>query len=183
MSKIGRKPIDLFKVKVEVEGQRVKYSGEEASGYYDIPRFFSLKIEDNKLFINPNELVRVSKRDKNRLWGLHRALLANTILGAHNKFVRTLEIVGLGYKVIQQQNVLEFSLGYSHKIKYTLPEGVSVSVEKTGQKLTLTSSDKMLLGLVCSQIRALRKPEPYKGTGIRFLGEEIRRKAGKTKGS
>ncbi|MBN2267055.1 MAG: 50S ribosomal protein L6 [Candidatus Babeliaceae bacterium] len=178
MSKIGRRPIEIGDVKVEVKGRQVHYAGKHATGVYEVPALLSVSLQGESLLIGPSE-VRTS--DTNRLWGLHRALLNNKIIGAGTGFQKQLTIVGLGYKGVKKASGIEFSLGYSHKIDFPVPAGVTVEIDKSGQNLTLWSVDKELLGLVCSKIRALRPPEPYKGTGIRFTGEEIRRKAGKAK--
>jgi large subunit ribosomal protein L6 len=115
------------------------------------------------------------------LWGLHRALLANKITGADKKFEKELRIVGLGFKAVAAGSKLQFTLGYSHKIDFELPKEVSIEIDKTGQILMARSADKEVLGHVCSKIRSLRLPEPYKGTGIQYATEKIRRKVGKKK--
>lgn len=182
MSKIGRKPINIGDVAIEIAGQDIKYKGKKASGVYSLPDILEAKIEDKKLFITPvKDSHRVNKRDINRLWGLNRALLANTIYGADVGFKRQLKINGLGYKAVVSGKKVVFSLGFSHKINFELPENIALEVDKTGQLLTFTSPDKELVGHVSSMIRALRPPEPYKGTGIKYVEEVIRRKAGKTK--
>jgi large subunit ribosomal protein L6 len=179
MSKIGRKPIDITGVKVELKNHSLHYKGAKDSGVYELPEALNVEIMDHAL-----KLVSTEKnRDINRIWGLHRALLSNKIKGAQEEFVYKLQIVGLGFKAKQVGSKLEFSLGYSHKIDFDLPKEVTVAIDKTGQQLTFKSADKELLGLVCSKIRALREPEPYKGTGIKYENEVIFRKAGKTKGA
>ncbi|HEX9600542.1 MAG TPA: 50S ribosomal protein L6 [Mariniflexile sp.] len=183
MSKIGRRPIDINDVTVEIDGQNVNYKGKKASGVYTLPDSLEAKIEDKKLFIIPKKdgVHRLNKRDLNRIWGLNRALLANCIKGAGIGFTRQLKINGLGYKAAVSGKKVVFSLGYSHKINFELPADVALEVDKTGQLLTFSSPDKELVGHVCSMIRALRPPEPYKGTGIKYIDEVIMRKAGKTK--
>ena len=135
------------------------------------------EVKDKELFVTPAEVTR----DTNRLWGLHRALLNNKIIGADVGFTKKLEINGLGYKAVVQGPKIQFSLGYSHKIDMELPKDVTLVVDKSGQKLAFSSFDKDLLGQVCSDVRALRPPEPYKGTGIKYADEVIRRKADKAK--
>lgn len=183
MSKLGRKPIDVKGVQVAIKGHDVEYKGPKGSGKYVISDRFDAQIADDKLKISPRmDVVEdLKKRDINQEWGMHRALLANIISGARAEFEKNVDIIGLGFKAAQTGNKLVFTLGYSHKIDFELPKGVSVSIDKTGQKLTLKSSDKGLLGLTCDQICALRRPEPYKGTGIKVSTEEIIRKVGKTK--
>lgn len=177
MSKIGRKPIDIGNVQVEIKGQDVHYKGSKAEGVHAFPDMFAIVLEDKKLTISPKK----TNSDTNRLWGLHRALLANKIVGADKGFEKQVKIVGLGYKAIKKGDGLEFSLGFSHKIDFSLPQGVTIEIDKTGQLLTAKSADKQALGAVCSQICDLRPTEPYKGTGIHCVGDVIRRKAGKAK--
>ncbi|OGB86448.1 50S ribosomal protein L6, partial [candidate division TM6 bacterium RIFCSPHIGHO2_12_FULL_38_8] len=116
----------------------------------------------------------------NNVWGLHRALLANELAGAMQEFVKEVVIVGLGYKGELKGDMIVFSLGYSHKIDFKLPKNVSVAIDKTGQNLSIRSSDKFLAGDVAQKICALRRPEPYKGTGVRLQNEVIHRKTGKS---
>ena len=178
MSKIGRIPIPLNGVTVSVEGKKVLYDGKNAKGEHVVHDCLDAVLE--------GDLLRVVVCDQisgvNCLWGLHRALLANKIGGAHTKFEKKIKIVGLGYKAIYTSGVkVEFTLGYSHKVYFNLPEGVEFETDKTGQNLTLRSADKELLGLVCSKICALRPVEPYKGTGVYLADSIVRRKAGKAK--
>jgi large subunit ribosomal protein L6 len=179
MSKIGRKPISIGGVKVEVKGNEVHYKGAKDSGVYILPQELKVQLEDNFLKITPanSELGRNVKR----AWGLHRALLANKIKGADVGFERQLKINGLGYKAQVSGKNITLTLGFSHKINMELPEGVTLDIDKSGQLLTFKSPDREVLGHICSQIRALRPPEPYKGTGIKWVEEIIRRKAGKAK--
>lgn len=177
MSKVGRKPIKFQDVKVTVDGQKITYAGKHASGVHIIPNQLEIKMADGEVSLVPYKLDRVSKC----LWGLHRALLANKIQGAHAPFERQVQIVGLGFKAVPKGNKIEFSLGYSHKVDFDIPQGVVLEVDKTGQMLTFKSSDKELLGHVCGQLRFLRPVEPYKGTGIRLSTDIIIRKTGKTK--
>ena len=179
MSKIGRKPIDIKNVQVEVKGQEVTYKGAKNSGVYVLPDVLQAKVDGDDLSLS---VVKPS-RTVNMVWGLHRALLSNEISGSNAEFEKKVEINGLGYKATVSGKKVVFALGYSHKIDFELPKEVSLEVDKTGQKLTFKSVDKVLLGQVCSQVRALRPPEPYKGTGIKLAAEVIRRKAGKTKGA
>ena len=179
MSKIGRMPIAIDGVKVELKGQEVHCTASKSSCVYLLPEELSSEVsEDNKELF-----VRAAKdtKDTNRLWGLHRALLSNKIHGISKGFEKLLEINGLGYKAKLSGNNIEFSLGFSHKINFELPEGVSLETDRSGQKLTFKSQDKELLGHVCSMVRALKPPEPYKGTGIKYATEVINRKVGKAK--
>lgn len=177
MSKVGRKPIPLGSTEVTVDGQSISYKGKKAEGSHELPSVLQAHVEDGKLFVT----VAKEKSETKRMWGLHRALLANKIIGADQGFERHMKIVGLGYKAVVSGQNVEFSLGYSHKINFTLPDNVTLETDRSGQNLTFRSPDKEQLGLTCSKVRALRPPEPYKGTGVRYADEEILRKAGKTK--
>ncbi len=177
MSKIGRKPIKLEDVKIVINGQEISYTGKAASGSYVLPQELKVTLQEKELLITPVEKTRQA----NCLWGLHRALLANKIQGAQKPFERQVQIVGLGFKAIPKGDKVEFSLGYSHKVNFDLPKNVTLEVDKTGQLLTLKSTDKELLGQTCGQLRFLRPVEPYKGTGIRWTTDVVIRKTGKTK--
>lgn len=179
MSKIGRRAIALEGVKVEMKGQEVHYSGKNASGVHTLPDILDVKIENQELFIAP----KVKTYNSNEVWGLHRALLNNKISGARSLFEKQVQIVGLGFKAIAKGKMLEFSLGFSHKIDVAIPDGVTVEIDKTGQMLTFKSANKELVGKICGDLRKLRPVEPYKGTGIRLTTDVVIRKAGKAKGS
>lgn len=182
MSKIGRRPISFRGVQVSLAGQTVSYKGKNASGSYELPGELEAIVKENGLLVRPSSKgARI--RDINRIWGLHRALLSNRIQGCGENFEKQLEIIGLGFKAVISGKKIVFSLGYSHKIDFALPDKVSAETDKTGQLLTLKSSDREQIGQVCSDIKALRRTEPYKGTGIKFKSEVILRKAGKTKSS
>jgi large subunit ribosomal protein L6 len=185
MSKIGRKPIVTDGVTVQIKGQEVTYKGPKGSGHHVLPLPLCAELDGNALLIKVNKDISISPkeaRDVNRVWGLHHALLENKIHGAVKEFERKLKIIGLGYKAALSGKLLTLSLGYSHKIDFEIPEGVSVVIDdKQGQNLTVKSSDPVLAGGVASKIRFFRKPEPYKGRGIRRLNEIVRLKAGKTK--
>jgi len=185
MSKIGRKPIAFDDTKVEVKGQEVHYSGKKGSGAYELPKELSASIQGTELFVQPDTgfTSKLRQREVNRVWGLHRALLANALKGSQEEFENKLKITGLGYKAAVSGKKVVFSLGYSHKKDFELPDDVSLEVDRTGQLLTVRSRNKMLVGQVCSKIKQLRMPEPYKGTGIQLTTEIIARKAGKAKSS
>ncbi len=179
MSKIGRRPISLAGVNVTIKGNEVHYKGPRAAGIYVVPSDLKVSVENDALFLSPN----TESRELNRVWGMHRALISNEIKGAAEDFVKIVQINGLGFKAVLSGSKITFSLGYSHKIDFDLPKEVTLELDKPGQKLTFKSADRELLGHVCSQIRALRPPEPYKGTGIKLSTEVLVRKAGKTKSS
>lgn len=177
MSKIGRKPISIGDMQIEVNNNEIKFKGKKESGTYILPDSLDAQVSNKNLFIKPKKQVY----DINRIWGLHRALLFNKLKGAQTGFEKQLRIVGLGYKAAVTGNKMQLTLGYSHKIDYELPQSVTVVIDKTGQQLTFQSPNKELLGQVCSDIRGFRPPEPYKGTGIQYANEVIVRKAGKAK--
>jgi len=179
MSKIGRKPIKIDGVTLDIKGQEIHYKGPHASGVYILPEELVTEVVDNQLFVKPKE----KSRNVNRVWGLHRALLAGKVEGSAKQFERQVKITGLGYKAIIKGRQVEFSLGYSHKINFDVPEGVTVEVDKSGQLVTVKSADKQAMGQVCGEFRLLRPTEPYKGTGVRVTTDIVIRKAGKAKGA
>src|SRR5581483_8000257 len=180
MSKIGRKPISIDGLSVDIKGQAVHYKGAHASGIHQVPQELSVLAKDKKLYLAINEHVVTSHRQEalaKRLWGLHRALLANELGGAAQEFEKGLDINGLGYKAALAGKKIIFTLGYSHKIEKDIPTGISVEIDKSGQKIKAKSSDKFLVGQFCRNIKELRLPEPYKGKGIKLQNEVIFRKA------
>jgi large subunit ribosomal protein L6 len=183
MSKIGRKPIAIKNVQVTVNGQEVSFKGPKNTGLYALPTELEASVADGFLTLHVKNSGAKQSRDVNRVWGLHRALLSNAINGASEGFEKTVKINGLGFKAAASGDKLVFSLGYSHKIDFLVPKQVSVVVDKTGQILTVKSSNKELAGAVVSKIEALRPTEPYKGTGIKEVNKPIFRKPGKTKSS
>lgn len=179
MSKIGRMPIETMGLKVEIKGNEVHCITSKGPMVYVLPPELKVMLSEDggQILLSMKE----KSRDANRIWGLHRALLANKIYGQVKGFETNMIINGLGYKAKVAGSKVEFALGFSHKINFDLPEGVSLEADKSGQKLLVKSADKALLGQVCSQIRSLRPPEPYKGKGIRLATEVVRRKVGKAK--
>ncbi|MBP6869554.1 50S ribosomal protein L6 [Candidatus Babeliales bacterium] len=179
MSKVGRKSISTASVRIDIDGQNIKYKGPHAEGTHVLPDCLTVAFENDQLTLG---LVNSTDKKSNNFWGLHRALLYNKITGSREKFKKEVKIVGLGFKGVLQGQEIVFSLGYSHKINFALPANVTVDIDKSGQNIIVSSFDKFLAGDVAQKIRALRMPEPYKGTGIRFSDQVIIRKAGKTKG-
>ena len=177
MSKIGRKPLMISGITVTIKDQEIQYKGKNNSGTYFLPQDFTVRIENNKLFVEPKKGLEVEGCQ----WGLHRALIANALAGAAGDFERKVEINGLGFKVQLTGNKMVFALGYTNKITLDLPKEVKLTIDKTGQKLSFTSFDKEKLGQICALVRSLRPPEPYKGTGIKYAEEIIKKKAGKAK--
>jgi large subunit ribosomal protein L6 len=181
MSKIGRKPIKIDGINVEIKGHEIHYKGSKASGVYHMSPELNARIEDSNLYLIPandkDDMAQKQARNINRSWGLNRALLANELGGAAQEFEKLLEINGLGYKAVLADKKIILTLGYSHKIEEDIPAGISVEIDKSGQKVKVKSSDRNLLGDFCSKIRELREPEPYKGKGIKLQTEVIFRKA------
>ena len=180
MSRIGKAPITIpLGVEITVEGGEVKVNGPKGQLSQNIGSEITATIEQGILTVQrPTE----QKRHK-ALHGLYRSLIYNMVTGVTEGYNCKLELVGVGYKAAVQGNILELNLGYSHNIFLAIPSEIKFSAETAKGKnpiISLDSNDKQLLGQVAAKIRSLRKIEPYKGKGIRFVGEEIRRKAGKT---
>ncbi|WP_258101966.1 50S ribosomal protein L6 [Marinoscillum pacificum] len=180
MSRIGKAPITLPSgVTLKVEKSSVAVKGPKGELVQEIHPDITVKVEGETVTLErPTE----QKRHK-AMHGLYRSLVNNAVVGVSEGFKKELELVGVGYKAANQGNVLELNLGYSHSIFFAVPEDVKVVTETAkGQnpKITLESTDKQLIGQVAAKIKSLRKVEPYKGKGIRFVGEIVRRKAGKT---
>lgn len=179
MSRIGRKPVDVPQgVEVKVSGHKVTVKGGLGTLERDFHPKMTIVQEDDKLLVKRPD----DGRESRSLHGLTRALLNNMVLGVSTGFSKTLLIEGVGYRVMVKGKGLEFALGYSHSIKIDPMEGISFVAPKPTE-LTIKGMDKAVVGQVAANIRALRKPEPYKGKGIRYSDERIRRKAGKTAAS
>ena len=176
MSRIGKQPIAIpAKVKVAVKGQNVSVEGPKGKLNWDLPHRTSLKVEGDKIVVSRAGDDAQSKA----LHGLSRALINNMVKGVAEGFVKKLEIQGVGFKAAVTGKVVNLSLGYSHPINYNIPDQVKVTVEEN-TKLTIEGPDKMIVGKVASEIRAYYPPEPYKGKGVRYAGEHVQRKEGKT---
>lgn len=177
MSRIGKKSISLPpKVKVTVGAdQRVQVEGPKGSLHWTLPHVVSAKVDGELL----NLSTAGASREEKAMHGLSRALLANMVTGVSAGFKRDMEIHGVGFKAAVQGSVLNLSLGKSHPILFQIPEGVKVTVSEN-TKLSIEGIDKQVVGQCAADIRAFYPPEPYKGKGVRFVGEQIRRKEGKT---
>ena len=175
MSRIGRKPITVpAGVTVELNGQLVKVTGPKGS--LELTILPGIKIEQDAGVITLSKEVETP--ETGRSYGLMRTLVDNMVTGVSQGFTRALEINGVGFRAAVAGNTITLSLGFSHPVVFTLPQGVEAKIEKN--VITLTGFDKQLVGQVAANIRALKKPEPYKGKGIKYVEETIRRKAGKT---
>ena len=176
MSRIGKKPIAIPKgVQVGVQGREVEVKGPKGKLAMTVHEVCSVQIADGTVVVTRQGDHRTAKA----LHGLTRALVANMVRGVTDGFERRLEIVGIGYRAQLAGGTLTFSLGYSHPIIFPLPEGVQAEVDKQ-TAITLRGVDKYVVGQTAAKIRALRPPDPYKGKGIRYSDETIRKKAGKT---
>jgi len=178
MSRIGKKPVTLPKgVTVDIRGKDVSVKGPKGQLQMTCPGDIGVSTENGSLVVD-----RPDDSRKNRaLHGLARSLINNMVVGVSEGFKRVLEIVGVGYRAeARGTNMLVLSLGYSHPVEFTIPEGISVQVDKKQTTITLEGIDKQLIGQVAANIRSLRSPDPYKGKGIRYAGEPITLKAGKT---
>jgi len=176
MSRIGKQPIVIpAKVKVEVKGQNVHVEGPKGKLNWELPKRTSLKVADGKIVVSREGEDAQAKA----LHGLSRALVNNMVKGVAEGFVKKLEIQGVGFKAAVTGKVVNLTLGFSHPINYNIPDQVKVTVEEN-TKLTIEGPDKMVVGKVASEIRAYYPPEPYKGKGVRYAGEHVVRKEGKT---
>ena len=178
MSRIGKNPVPIPQgVEVTMDGRLLRVKGPKGELTQEIHPDITVSVEDGE--------VRVTRPDDERehraLHGLFRSLIANMVTGVTEGYVRRLEIVGVGYRAAKQGDGLRLQLGYSHPIEVDAPEGITFDVP-TPTRITVSGASKQQVGQVAANIRALRKPEPYKGKGIRYEGELIRRKSGKAAG-
>jgi large subunit ribosomal protein L6 len=179
MSRLGKLPIAIpAGVEVKVSDKEISVKGPKGELKQAIHPLIKVEMVDNQLLVTASLEVKEGKA----LWGLFRGLINNMVVGVSTGFTRKLEINGVGYRAAVAGKVINFNLGYSHPIVFPLPDGISAVIE--ANVITLSGFDKILLGDTAYKIRALRKPEPYKGKGIKYSEEVIRRKAGKaaTKG-
>ncbi|MDE6552383.1 MAG: 50S ribosomal protein L6 [Muribaculaceae bacterium] len=180
MSRIGKAPIELpAKVEVSVKDNVVTVKGPKGTLSQEINPNIKVEVADGHIHVTRPD----DQRENRAMHGLYRALIHNMVVGVSEGYKKEMELVGVGYRATATGQVLELSLGYSHAIFIKLPQEIKVEAKSERNKnplIILESSDKQLLGQVCAKIRSLRKPEPYKGKGIKFVGEIIRRKSGKS---
>jgi len=183
MSRIGKQPVDMpTGVTINVSKDNlVTVKGPKGELKQAIDRDIKVEIKDNQVeFLRPTDQIR-----HRAMHGLYRSLISNMVKGVTEGYTKQLELVGVGYKAASQGNLLDLSLGFSHNIIFEIPKELKIATAQEKGKnpmITLESIDKQLLGQVCAKIRSLRKPEPYKGKGVKFAGEVLRRKAGKSAG-
>jgi large subunit ribosomal protein L6 len=177
MSRIGKKPVELVKgVSATLSGQTVEVKGPKGTRSFTATDDVTLTIEDNAVSVKPRG---TSKRARQQ-WGMTRSQIDNLVTGVTTGFKKELEIQGVGYRAAMAGNVLKLSLGYSHEVNFEVPDGVTVTAPKQTE-IVVEGMDQQLVGQVAANIREWRKPEPYKGKGIRYKGEFVFRKEGKKK--
>ena len=176
MSRIGKLPVAIpAKVKVDVKDRTVNVEGPKGKLNLELPRAATAKVENNNVVIS-----RVNDAPESKaMHGLSRSLVQNMVKGVSDGFVKKLEIQGVGFKAAVQGKVVNLSLGYSHPINYPIPDQIKVTVEEN-TKLTIEGPDKQVVGRVAAEIRSYYPPEPYKGKGVRYSDEKVKRKEGKT---
>ena len=184
MSRIGKLPISIPSgVTVTLKDSVVTVKGPKGELSQKVDPSIKVSIDEKEVIFSVDENSPVSEKQKHAYHGLYRALVNNMVEGVSKGYSKTMELVGVGYRVSNKGNLIEFSLGYTHPIFLELPAEVKVETKSERNQnpiLTIESCDKQLLGLICAKIRSFRMPEPYKGKGILFKGEVIRRKSGKT---
>ncbi|HLG17904.1 MAG TPA: 50S ribosomal protein L6 [Blastocatellia bacterium] len=182
MSRIGRKPIAIPKgVKVTVSDGSVEVTGPKGSLKTSVPEGVQFRVDGDHL------IAERESDDKSAVHGLARALAQNAITGVTEGFTRQLDVVGVGYKAELQKNRVIFNLGYSHQIEFPIPNGISVKIERVNKPiqqyqttLTITGIDRQQVGQIAADMRGLRRPDPYKGKGVRYANEQLKLKPGKT---
>lgn len=176
MSRVGKKPIDVpNNVKIDIRANGISVEGPKGKLEHAIPGSLKVSLNGNKLIVERAS----SAKEEASLHGLTRTILFNLIRGVTEGYTKELEIKGVGFKAQVQGNMLQISLGFSHPVQYAIPEGITVKTAKPTQ-VTITGIDKVKVGEVAAEIRDYFKPEPYKGKGIRYVGEYVKHKAGKT---
>ena len=176
MSRVGKAPIAIPNgVETKIDGQHVEVKGPKGTLTLDLPEPITASVEDNEIVVSRPD----DHRNNRALHGLSRSLVNNLVVGVTEGYKINMEIFGVGYRVQQKGQDLEFSLGYSHPILITAPEGIKFSVDGN-TKFSIEGIDKQQVGQIAANIRRLRKDDPYKGKGIRYAGEQVRRKVGKT---
>jgi large subunit ribosomal protein L6 len=176
MSRIGRLPIEIpAGVTVSVDGREVAVKGPKGELTLSVASPIEVAVEENQILVSRPD----DERESRSLHGLTRSLINNNIIGVTQGYTKGLEVVGTGYRVQQKGGSIEFALGFSHPVLVDPPAGITFTVEGTN-KVTVSGIDKQAVGEAAANIRKIRKPEPYKGKGVRYAGENVRRKAGKS---
>lgn len=176
MSRIGKMPIEIpAGITVTIDGSKVVVKGPKAELTEVIRPEIKAKVEENHVVFTVGKNVK----NASAYWGLARALVANMVKGVNDGFEKKLELVGVGYRAKPSGNGVTLTVGFSHPVEFPAPEGIKIEVVDQ-QNIVIKGADKQLVGLTAAKIRKIRKPEPYKGKGIKYAGEVIRRKAGKS---
>ena len=187
MSRIGKLPINIPSgVTVTQKDNVVTVKGPKGELSQSVDPSIVVSVEEGEIKFTIDEKSEVDQKQKQAFHGLYRALVNNMVVGVSQGYKKEMELVGVGFRVSNQGNLVEFALGYTHPIFIQLPAEIKVETKTERNKnpyICLESCDKQLLGLVCAKIRSFRKPEPYKGKGVLFVGEQIRRKSGKAAGA
>jgi large subunit ribosomal protein L6 len=180
MSRIGRLPINVpDKVKVQIDGQAIKISGPLGNLNLDLHPAITAKAEGKSIILSRNS----DSREVRSLHGLSRSLLFNIVKGVTEGYRKSLDIIGTGYRAAMEGKNLSVQAGFSHPVLFPIPDGIKIDLETTADKQTrvkISGADKQLVGEIAAKLRRIRKPEPYKGKGIRYTDERVRRKVGKT---
>jgi large subunit ribosomal protein L6 len=178
LSRIGKVPVKIpGGVQVSVVGQKIEVKGSKGTLSREFPRYLKIEVKDNQVFVSP----AIQSENVKALWGLYKVLIDNMVIGVSQGYKKILEVVGVGYKAELKGKDLSVAAGFSSPKMFKARQGVTFTVDG-GTKITVEGIDKELVGQAAADIRRIRPPEPYKGKGIRYLDEKIRRKAGKTAG-
>jgi len=192
MSRIGKLPINIpAGVEISIDGNKVTVKGKEGVLTQEVNPSIIVNYDKEKAEVTftideEYDPINISLKQKQAYHGLYRSLIHNMVVGVSQGYTKEMELVGVGYRVSNKGNLLEFALGYTHPILIQLPAEIKVETKmerNQNPQIILKSCDKQLIGQVCAKIRSFRKPEPYKGKGILFVGEQIRRKSGKSAGA
>ena len=177
MSRIAKQPVELVSgVEINISGQTITAKGKQGNLSLDIHDTVSVKQEDNQLKFSPND----GSKESMAMTGTMRSLVNNMVVGVSEGFSKQLQLIGVGYRAQMQGNVLDLSLGFSHPVKYAIPEGITIETPSQTE-IHVKGADKQKVGQVCAEIRAYRPPEPYKGKGVRYSDEHVIRKDAKKK--
>jgi large subunit ribosomal protein L6 len=176
MSRVGKTPIAIPSgVEVQVAGSTVTVKGPKGENAWELPSVITAAVENNQVIVGRTEETKQARA----MHGTIRSLINNMMIGVKEGYVKELEISGVGYKAVLQGRTCVLSLGFSHEINYEIPEGITVELDKAGVDVKISGHDKALVGQVAARIRLFSPAEPYKGKGVKYKGEQIRRKEGK----
>ena len=177
MSRIAKKPVELVSgVEINISGQTITAKGKQGNLSMELRETVSVKQDDNVLLFTPND----DSKSTMAMTGTMRSLVNNMVVGVTEGFTKQLQLIGVGYRAQMQGNVLDLSLGFSHPVKYAIPEGITIETPSQTE-INVKGADKQKVGQVCAEIRAYRPPEPYKGKGVRYSDERVIRKEAKKK--